>query len=166
MLMAVYLLLVDKMVVEKSKLFSVFFFQLWICSHSSVTRYKKWSFPLRISSVNVTKSAGNCILATFTEEILNGKLCIVIYKNMKLIITLIIFMATRTTRLLGPAFTFVCKLLTRFLRMSSLVFSDICMKSRLWKCNNLILLIFPKGTQNYWKIFFFKIFSLFLLEMI
>ena len=25
-----------------------------------VSMYKKWSFPLRISSVNVTKSAGNC----------------------------------------------------------------------------------------------------------
>ena len=25
-----------------------------------LTLYKKWSFPLRISSVNVTKSAGNC----------------------------------------------------------------------------------------------------------
>ena len=24
------------------------------------TLHKKWSFPLRISSVNVTKSAGNC----------------------------------------------------------------------------------------------------------
>ena len=30
---------------------------------------KKWSFPLRISSVNVTSD-----LVTFTEEILNGKL--------------------------------------------------------------------------------------------
>ena len=37
----------------------------------SKTLYKKYSFPLRISSVNVTKSAGN--LVTFTEEILNGK---------------------------------------------------------------------------------------------
>ena len=32
---------------------------------------KKWSFPLRISSVYVTKSAGNC---GFTKEILNWKL--------------------------------------------------------------------------------------------
>ena len=32
---------------------------------------EKWSFPLRISSVNVTKS-GNLVI--FTEEILNGKL--------------------------------------------------------------------------------------------
>ena len=31
------------------------------------TRNKRWSFPLRISLVNVTKSA----VATFTEEILN-----------------------------------------------------------------------------------------------
>ena len=31
--------------------------------------HKKWSFPLMVSSVNVTKSAGN-----FTEEILNGKI--------------------------------------------------------------------------------------------
>ena len=30
--------------------------------------------PQRISSVNVTKSAGNCGLVTFTEAILNGKL--------------------------------------------------------------------------------------------
>ena len=34
----------------------------------------KISFPLRISSVNVTKSAGHADLVTFTEEILNGKL--------------------------------------------------------------------------------------------
>ena len=26
----------------------------------AITLHKKWSFPLRISSVNVTKSAGNC----------------------------------------------------------------------------------------------------------
>ena len=25
-----------------------------------ISLYKKWSFPLRIASVNVTKSAGNC----------------------------------------------------------------------------------------------------------
>ena len=36
--------------------------------------HKKWNFPSRISAVNVTKSAGNCDLVTFTEEILNGKL--------------------------------------------------------------------------------------------
>ena len=44
--------------------------------------HKKWSFPLRISSVNVTKSAFFCRFpafpafsaVTFTEEILNGKL--------------------------------------------------------------------------------------------
>ena len=35
------------------------------------TQHKKWSFPLRISSVNVTKSAAD--LVTFTEETLNGK---------------------------------------------------------------------------------------------
>ena len=32
--------------------------------------HKKWSFPLRISSVNVAKST---VLVTLTEEILNGK---------------------------------------------------------------------------------------------
>ena len=35
---------------------------------------KKWSVPLMISSVNVTKSAVSADLVTFTEEILNGKL--------------------------------------------------------------------------------------------
>ena len=39
-----------------------------ILSHQPL--HKKCSFPLRISSVNVTKSAG----VTFTEEILKGKL--------------------------------------------------------------------------------------------
>ena len=35
---------------------------------------KKRSFPLRISSVNVIKSAEPADLVTFTEEILNEKL--------------------------------------------------------------------------------------------
>ena len=35
--------------------------------------HKKWSFSLKISSVNVTKSAETADLATFTEEILNGE---------------------------------------------------------------------------------------------
>ena len=39
-----------------------------------VTLHKKWSFPLRISPVNMTKSAVSCSLVTFTIEILNGKL--------------------------------------------------------------------------------------------
>ena len=34
----------------------------------------KLSFPLRISSVNATKSAGNCGFNHITEEIPNGKL--------------------------------------------------------------------------------------------
>ena len=38
------------------------------------TLHKKRSFPLRIFSVNATKSTGNANLVTFTEEILNGKL--------------------------------------------------------------------------------------------
>ena len=38
------------------------------------TLHKKWSFQLQISSVNVAKSAGNCGLVIFTEEICNGKL--------------------------------------------------------------------------------------------
>ena len=39
--------------------------------------HKKSSLPLRISSVNVTKSD----MATFTEEILNGKLQVFCYGN-------------------------------------------------------------------------------------
>ena len=35
---------------------------------------KKWSFPLRISSVQGTRSARNSNMVTFTNEILNGKL--------------------------------------------------------------------------------------------
>ena len=36
--------------------------------------HKKWSFPLRISSVNVTKLEFPADLVIFTEEIVNGKL--------------------------------------------------------------------------------------------
>ena len=35
--------------------------------------HKKWSFPLRISSVNVTKSAGNCRFGHIYWKNLNGK---------------------------------------------------------------------------------------------
>ena len=38
------------------------------------TLHKKWSFPLRISSESVTKSAVFCGFALFTDEILNKKL--------------------------------------------------------------------------------------------
>ena len=36
--------------------------------------HKKWSFPLRISLVNVTKTAVSWILVSFTDEIRNGGL--------------------------------------------------------------------------------------------
>ena len=39
----------------------------------NISLHKKWSFPLRISSVNMAKSASSD-LVTFTEEIFNGKL--------------------------------------------------------------------------------------------
>ena len=41
---------------------------------------KKWSFPLRISSVDVTKVAGDYNFDHITDEIVNGKLfCAVLY---------------------------------------------------------------------------------------
>ena len=39
-----------------------------------LTLHKKWSFQLRIFSINVSKSARTADLVTFTEEILIGKL--------------------------------------------------------------------------------------------
>ena len=54
----------------------------WSNKHSDVVSsifrlnhslHKKWGFPFRISSVNVTKSVRTADLVTFTEEILNGK---------------------------------------------------------------------------------------------
>ena len=42
-----------------------------LLSFKPLALHKKWSFSLKISSVNVTKSAD---LVTFIEEILNGKL--------------------------------------------------------------------------------------------
>ena len=48
---------------------------IWIFSYYFlISLYKKRSFPLRISSANVTKSAASCDLVTFTEDILNRKL--------------------------------------------------------------------------------------------
>ena len=44
-----------------------------VCSEN-LALHKKWSFPLRISSVYVAKSAVLEDFLTFTEEILNGKL--------------------------------------------------------------------------------------------
>ena len=44
--------------------------------HLVMSLHKKWSVPLRISSLNMTKSNPQCSadLVTFTEEILNEKL--------------------------------------------------------------------------------------------
>ena len=51
----------------------VYIKSFYVFSHR--TLHKKWSFPLRITSVNATKSAGTWRdLVTFTEEILTGKL--------------------------------------------------------------------------------------------
>ena len=64
--------------------FILFFFMLiWFFSSHPTTiapllaksLLKKWSFPLGVFSVIVTRSTGNCgfaNLVTFTEEILNG----------------------------------------------------------------------------------------------
>ena len=54
---------------------------------------KKWTFPLRISSVNVAKSGGNhgfgsektADFVAFFEEILNGKLLFVQWMSVKLL---------------------------------------------------------------------------------
>ena len=40
----------------------------------NLNKYLNKSFPLRISLVNVNKSAVSCGLFTFTKEIFNGKL--------------------------------------------------------------------------------------------
>ena len=56
-------------------------FTLKLPERQQTPLHKKWSFQLRISSVNVTKSVVSCRfgykiadLVTFTEEIFNGKL--------------------------------------------------------------------------------------------
>ena len=41
------------------------------------TLHKQWSFPLKISSVNVTNSSVSCWFCQFTEEILHGQLHLV-----------------------------------------------------------------------------------------
>ena len=52
-------------------------FKIFLRNHLKLvmlTLHRKWSFSLRISSVNMTKSEFPADLVTFTEEILNGKL--------------------------------------------------------------------------------------------
>ena len=51
-------------------------FENWVSAtlKSTFPLHKKWSFPLRIYSVNVSKPQFPADLVTFTEEILNGKL--------------------------------------------------------------------------------------------
>ena len=63
---------------------------LWAIS-ISITLYKKWGFPLRISSVNVTKSAVSCDLVTFTEKILNRKLYFFVLCNFNMMKGLVTF---------------------------------------------------------------------------
>ena len=46
----------------------------WGVEKGCIALHKKRSFPLRIFSVNLTKSADSCDLVTFTEEIPNAKL--------------------------------------------------------------------------------------------
>ena len=61
----------------------------------SHTVHKKWSLPLRISSVNVTKSAETCGFVTFSEEILNGKLYFLcsekLSKSVETVVALLLF---------------------------------------------------------------------------
>ena len=49
------------------------------------TLLKKWSFPLRISSVNVTKSAVSCGFDHTYEDILNGKLHFLCSENSSIV---------------------------------------------------------------------------------
>ena len=68
-------------------------FVVFLWSHiNNVPLHKKWSFPLRISSANVTKSEGNWGFGvTKSEEILNGKfhfLCAVLHAYMHISILL------------------------------------------------------------------------------
>ena len=41
---------------------------------ATAQKNKEWSFPLKISSVNVTKSSIICGFGPFAEEIVSGKL--------------------------------------------------------------------------------------------
>ena len=61
----------------------------------SQTLHKKWSLPLRSSSVNVATSAENCGFVTFSEEILNGKLYFLcsekLSKSVETVVALLLF---------------------------------------------------------------------------
>ena len=52
---------------------TILFFKIGSFAVLIISLHKKWGFPLKISSVNVTKSAVSC-RGNLTEEILSGKL--------------------------------------------------------------------------------------------
>ena len=56
----------------ESKDNSIIVFHSWFFTSLHTPLHKEWSFPFKISSVNVTRSAVSCGF-TFTEEIFNGK---------------------------------------------------------------------------------------------
>ena len=52
---------------------NVWLYDLCFYQYFILAMYKKWGFPLRVSSVNVTRSAWTADLVTFTEEFLNRR---------------------------------------------------------------------------------------------
>ena len=66
---------------------------------------KKWSFPLRISSVNMTKFPD---LVTFTDEILNGKLHFSLSKNISNNIVVVMAFKFLSVNLTKWSSTFKC----------------------------------------------------------
>ena len=65
---------VDSRIGKWNEFSTDFFERYWWCHHCKFTLHKKWSFPLRIPPVNVTKSAGKCGFGHITGVILKGKL--------------------------------------------------------------------------------------------
>ena len=67
-----------------------YLFLKWqIQTNFSTNMHKKWSFPLRISSVSVAKFAGKWGFGQFTKEILNGKLYIFLQCKMTHVVSLV-----------------------------------------------------------------------------
>ena len=54
---------------------------LWVLS--DITLYKKQGFLLRISSVSVAKSAGNCVFGHIYRKVFNGKVNLFVQCNTK-----------------------------------------------------------------------------------
>ena len=100
----------------------------------SYTLHKKWSFPLRISSVNVTKSAGNFFLFSDSWVMLQSAALILKYISSKNVFSF---------------FCFFCFFVCFFLTLKNVYFQENLQAAVLWLKNRPKYDFFATDTVYY-----------------